>query len=118
MAARASPEPAGRPRRPWSSCCWPSFDEVEAERIGVVNRALPPGELAVTATAWTRRLAAGPPIALRLGKHNLRAAAASGGLADALQREEDAQLQCLRSRDALVGVQAFFLKKEPQFEGR
>lgn len=94
------------------------FDGDEAARIGLVNRAVAPAELDQTAADWARRLASGPPIAFRLGKQNLRAAAASGGMNDALQREEEAQIQCLRSRDALIGVQAFFLKQDPKFEGR
>lgn len=94
------------------------FDGAEAARIGLVNRVVDGAELDQLAADWARRLASGPPIAFRLGKQNLRAGAASGDIVAALQREEDAQLQCLRSRDALVGVQAFFLKQEPKFEGR
>jgi len=92
------------------------FDGSEAARIGIVNRAVAASELDQLARDWATRLASGPPIAFRLGKRNLRAAA--GELAAALTREEDAQVQCLRSRDALIGVQAFFLKQPPKFEGR
>jgi len=94
------------------------FDGEEAHRIGLLNRVVDPDALDALAADWARRLASGPPIAFRLGKQNLRAGAGAGTIHDGLQREADAQLQCLRSRDAMVGVQAFFLKQEPKFEGR
>lgn len=94
------------------------FDGVEAHRIGLLNRVVAPEDLDALAADWARRLASGPPIAFRLGKQNLRAGAGGGTVHDALQREADAQLVCLRSRDALIGVQAFFLKQEAKFEGR
>jgi len=94
------------------------FDGREAERLGLVNRAVPDGELDLLAAEWATRLADGPPLAFRLGKANLRAGAAGGNMADALHREQEAQAQCATSKDALIGVQAFFLKQPPKFEGR
>ena len=38
---------------------------VEAERIGLVNRVVPDDELDAAAPAFARRLAAGPPLAVR-----------------------------------------------------
>lgn len=94
------------------------FDGVEAADLGLVNRAVRAEELADLASRWASRLAAGPPIAYRNGKRNLRAAVSSGGIHEALAREEAAQIECLRSRDAAAAVQAFFQKREPTFEGR
>ena len=94
------------------------FDGARAADIGLVNRAVAAEELDALAAEWSRRLASGPPIAYRLGKANLRAGAAGGDLAAALEREVDAQAVCLRSKDALIGVQAFFMKQDPKFEGK
>ena len=43
----------------------------EAERIGLVNRVVPDGELDAFVDDWATRLAAGPPIALALTKRLL-----------------------------------------------
>lgn len=90
----------------------------EAARAGLVNRAVASAGLDALADDWAARLSAGPPIAYALGKENLRAGAAGGTLDDALTREKEAQVRCLTSKDALIGVQAFFLKKPPVFEGK
>lgn len=90
----------------------------EAAKAGLVNRAVAKTGLDALAADWAERLASGPPIAYRLGRQNLRAGAAGGTLADALEREQEAQVACLQSKDAWAGVQAFFLKKKPEFQGR
>jgi 2-(1,2-epoxy-1,2-dihydrophenyl)acetyl-CoA isomerase len=94
------------------------FDGHEAARIGLVNTAVPDAELDEAAAALARRLADGPPLAYRLAKANLRAGAGGGTMAEALHREQEAQVLCIKSKDALIGGQAFFLKQQPKFEGR
>lgn len=94
------------------------FGGAEAARIGLVNRSVPGPELDALAEEWARRLADGPPIAYRLGKANLRAGAAGGDLAAALHREQEAQVQCAASKDAITAVRAFFMKQPPVFEGK
>ena len=54
--------------------------------------------------------------ALRLMKRNALAGL-SGTLDDALEREIEAQVQCLKSQDMMEGVQAFFQKRRPSFKG-
>ena len=94
------------------------FDGHEAERLGLVNRAVPDADLEALASDWARRLAAGPPIAFRLGKANLRAGAGGGTMTDALQREAEAQIVCAFTKDAAMGAKAFFMKQPPVFEGK
>ena len=53
------------------------IDAAEAERIGLVNRVLPEAELDAFVADWAARLAAGPPIALRLSKRVLNDAFAN-----------------------------------------
>lgn len=93
------------------------FDGREAARLGLVNRAVPGAELDALATDWAARLAVGPPVAYRTAKANLHAAA-GGTFDDALVREQEGQVVCALSKDALIGVQAFFLKSKPKFEGK
>lgn len=90
----------------------------EAAQAGLVNRAVGSHGLDALADDWAERLAAGPPLAFAAGKANLLAGAAGGTLDEALVREREAQAKCATSKDALIGVQAFFLKKPPAFEGR
>src|SRR5437773_6256300 len=50
----------------------------DAERLGLVNRAVPAGELEKTAREWAERLAQGPTFALGLSKRLLHRALQSG----------------------------------------
>jgi 2-(1,2-epoxy-1,2-dihydrophenyl)acetyl-CoA isomerase len=94
------------------------FSGAEALATGLVNRAVPDAELDAFAMDWATRLASGPPIAYQIGRENLRAGAAGGSLEDALVREQEGQVRCLTSKDAQIGVTAFFQKVAPKFEGR
>ncbi len=94
-----------------------TFDGRRALELGLVNRSVVASELDDLAAEWSARLAQGPPMAYRLARRNLRAGAAQGSLEDALQREVEAQVQCLQSRDMTRGVRAFFSKTTPEFQG-
>jgi 3-oxoacyl-[acyl-carrier-protein] synthase III len=66
------------------------LDAAEAARIGLVNRVVPAAELAAATRALAEKIAAGPPLALRLDKQLLNRAATSD-LAVALEAEAFAQ---------------------------
>lgn len=89
----------------------------EAERIGVVNRVVPEGELDGFVADWAQRLAAGPPLALQLTKRMLTNAL-SVGLAEALDAEAAAQAVNFASEDTREGLAAFLEKRPPAFRGR
>lgn len=92
-------------------------DKLEAEdalRLGVVNRLVPVADGMATARGLALRLAKGPPQALRLIKQLLDQNGA-GTLDEALEREREAQLQCLAGPELVEGVMAFFQKREPSF---
>jgi enoyl-CoA hydratase len=89
----------------------------EAQRIGIVNKVVPPDEFDDAVNDWARKLAGKSPVMMRLGK-------------DAMFRQldmpfEDA-LDFLRSQltiafsteDIQEGVRAFFEKREPNWRGR
>jgi 2-(1,2-epoxy-1,2-dihydrophenyl)acetyl-CoA isomerase len=93
------------------------IDAAEAERIGLVNRVLPDGELDSFVESWAARLAAGPPIALAQSKRLLNNSHAVT-LEEALDDEGAAQTINFGTRDTLEAMQAFVEKRQPTFEGR
>lgn len=89
----------------------------EAERIGLVNRVLPDDEVDAFVDGWARRLADGPPLALRQTKHLLNSSSTTS-LADALEAEATAQVVNFTTADTAEAMAAFLEKREPRFTGR
>jgi len=88
----------------------------EAERIGLVNRVVPHGELEAEARSWAERLAEKPALSLALAKEAIRRTW-SASLEEMLEFEARAQDRCFRSEDGLEGVRAFVEKRAPRFGG-
>ncbi|MFE9624547.1 enoyl-CoA hydratase/isomerase family protein [Streptomyces sp. NPDC006527] len=89
----------------------------DAERLGLVNRVVPDGELDRTARAWAARLAAGPTRALALTKQLVNASLDSDR-ATAFAAEAAAQEINMSTADAREGVASFVERREARFEGR
>ena len=93
------------------------IDAQEALRLGLVGRVVAPEELMPAADELARKIAAGPPLAIRLAKralyHN-----ADCDLRQALEFETFAQNICQDTEDAREGVRAFVEKRAPVFRGR
>ncbi|MFF9406516.1 enoyl-CoA hydratase/isomerase family protein [Streptomyces anandii] len=94
-----------------------ALSAADAERLGLVNRVVPDGELAATADAWAARLAAGPTRALALTKQLVNASL-DGDRATAFAAEAAAQEINMTTADAREGVAAFTERREPKFTGR
>ncbi len=92
------------------------FDAAEALRIGLVNRVVHVADLASTTRELAEKIAAGPPLALRLDKQALNRAASSD-LVAALEVEALSQGLAVASDDHQEGVAAFFEKRPPEFSG-
>ncbi|HEV7721634.1 MAG TPA: enoyl-CoA hydratase [Iamia sp.] len=89
----------------------------EAERLGLVNRVVPPAELDAAVDEWAQRLAAGPPIALAQTKRMLNRSVETSWEA-MLDQESTAQAVNFSTKDMAEAMRAFFEKRDPSFEGR
>ena len=93
------------------------IDAHEAHRLGIVNRVVPADEFDAAVADWAARLAAKPPLIMRLGK-------------DALYAQQDLEfepaLEYMREQltlaqsteDAREGMAAFLERREPEWKGR
>ncbi|MFF5773561.1 enoyl-CoA hydratase/isomerase family protein [Streptomyces californicus] len=88
----------------------------EAERLGLVNRAVPPEELPALAGEWAKRLAAGPTRALALTKQLVNASADSDR-STAFAAEAAAQETNMTTHDANEGVASFVERRAPRYRG-
>ena len=93
------------------------IDAAEAHRIGLVSAVYPPEELLPAANDLDRKIAAGPPIAIRLAKRALYHGEGTD-LRGGLEFETFAQNVCSETEDAREGIRAFVEKRPPQFKGR
>ena len=93
------------------------IDAQTALGLGVVNRVVPAAQLESEVGAFARKLAAGPPLAIRAAKRVLFGDNREA-LERALETEAEHQLACYFSEDCREGIRAFFEKRPPKFQGR
>lgn len=89
----------------------------EAERIGMLNRAVAPEDVMTQARELARAVAASGPQAVRGVKRSL-AGSAHSELNAQLQLEATLQAACFGSRDVEEGLAALREGREPDFEDR
>jgi enoyl-CoA hydratase len=89
----------------------------DAERLGLVNRVVPGGEVLAAALGLAGRLAAQPPLAVRYTKlavnQRLRSA-----LLESFDTATAYELTTFRSADHAEAIEALKAKRPPRFEGR
>ena len=89
----------------------------EAERIGLIYKAVDDAALMPTATALARQLAIAPTRGLAMTKRAIYAAA-TNTMDEQLDLERDLQREASRTADYREGVTAFLEKRTPTFEGK
>jgi enoyl-CoA hydratase len=89
----------------------------EAERWGLISRAVPQEELKETAREYARKISLKGPLALRLAKAAVNLGA-DIEMETALYLEKLSQTILIGSEDKLEGTQAFLDKRLPVFKGR
>lgn len=89
----------------------------DAERLGLVNRVVPGGELDKTAREWAARLATGPTRALALTKQLVNASLDSDRTT-AFAAEAAAQEINMTTDDAQEGVASFVERRSAEYRGR
>jgi 2-(1,2-epoxy-1,2-dihydrophenyl)acetyl-CoA isomerase len=94
-------------------------DAVTAQRaveIGMINRAVPAGDLLTEARAFADKLAAGPTASLARIKQMMNATF-SNDFDTQLALEHRMQIESGKGNDFKEGVSAFFEKRAPNFTG-
>ena len=93
------------------------IDAQEALSLGIVTAVYPPEHLLPAARDLAAKIAAGPPLAIRLARRALYRNQAAD-LEAALEFETFAQNVCAETEDAREGIRAFVEKRAPKFHGR
>ena len=93
------------------------IDAAEAERIGLVNRAVPDDELSALAHEWATEIAGNAPLAIRAMKRLFR----HGQTQDFESHSHHVLLQTMLlfgTQDFQEGMVSFMEKRPPEFRGR
>jgi len=91
------------------------IDAARAERVGLVSRVVPDGELEAAARALAGDMVRNTPLGLRLTKDCLKASLDAGSLEQVIAMEDRNQILAARSSDFREGVAAFLGKREARF---
>ncbi len=93
------------------------MDAQEALRLGYVSQVVPGDELMATATAFARRLAEGPAVAMQLAKR-LVYRGLDASWHEAFEEAGQAMAVAMTTEDAREGPRAFVEARTPKFVGR
>jgi enoyl-CoA hydratase/carnithine racemase len=91
------------------------FDAAEAERIGLVSRVTPAGELMGAALEIARAIAANAPFGVRMTKEVVWANLSAPDLRTAMALENRTQVLCAMTGDVNEAMAAFREKRPPTF---
>jgi enoyl-CoA hydratase/carnithine racemase len=114
------PQIVGRARATELLLSGAMIDATEAERIGLVSRVVPAGELLATAHELASGIAANPPLAVRAIKQGLRLAAGrtTDELSDLARFVGHNLSKLFTTADHKEAAAAFVERREPRFTGQ
>lgn len=92
-------------------------DGAEAERLGLLNRAVPAADVMTTALELARTIADNAPFAVRATKQAIRRGLGLE-IREAARAEAHVQARSLTMDDAREGIAALLAKRPPRFTGR
>lgn len=93
------------------------IDSAGAERIGLINKVVPDGELSDTVAELSRIIAKNAPLSLWASKLSVNEAITSHNESN-IEAIQKAEAACFDSTDYYEGYTAFMEKRTPRFEGR
>ncbi len=93
------------------------MDAPTALELGIINKVVPLPELMDTARKWAKKLAAKPPVALRVAKAAINTAW-SCDLETGIKMEADGWSLLYGTEDQKEGMNAFLEKRKPSFSGK
>ena len=94
-----------------------SVDAIDAYKIGLVNKVVPPEKLILIVTALGQAMASKASLALRYAKEAIHEGL-DLTLEQGLRLEADLYFLLQTTEDRTEGVRAFLEKRHPQFKGR
>lgn len=89
----------------------------DAERLGLVNKAVPLDKLEATVNEIVNKLLNKSPIALKLAKEAINRGI-NIDISTALSRDIETFCLCFNTEDAKEGITAFLEKRKPVFKGK
>jgi enoyl-CoA hydratase/carnithine racemase len=92
-------------------------DGIEAAALGILNRAVPAGDVMAAAMELAHTIAANAPIAVRETKRAIRRGLQLA-IRDAAHAESYAQAETIATDDSREGIAALLAKRDPIFSGR
>jgi 2-(1,2-epoxy-1,2-dihydrophenyl)acetyl-CoA isomerase len=94
------------------------LDAQEALRVGYVSKVVPADDLMAEATAFARKLAEGPAVAMQLAKRLVYRGLEGASWQEALEQANTAMAIAQSTEDAREGPRAFAESRPPKFIGR
>jgi len=92
-------------------------DAPEAQRLGLINRAVPAAALEEETLALARKVAGKSPLTLKIGKEAFYRQI-EYGLVEAYAYAAQVMTTNMLARDAEEGIDAFIEKRKPEWQGR